>query len=126
MIHGDGRYVLQSAATSEEAPAAIEVEIYAAMLPRAAARDDVRLHRSERTCFDFRVRNVRLLPTLALPEGTPAGTNYIDVFLAEVPSNHPAGAGIFRVATIPVVYRPEASRGREIVLEERELLLFGE
>ena len=125
-ITGDGRFELRSGGGTDEAPSSVIAEIYAEMLPRQSTRDDVRLHRSERVCFDFKVRNVRLLPTLEVDEGTPAGTNFIDVYLSEVPSNHLTGAGIMRVATIPVVYDPKASRGQDIVLEERDLLLFGD
>ncbi len=125
-IVADGRYALRSASASDDAQRSVTAEVYLDMLPPAETRDDVLLRRSERVCFDFSVRNVRLMPTLALDDGTPAGTNYIDVYLAEVPSSNPAGAGIMRVATLPVVFEPKAKRGKELMVEERDLLLFGD
>lgn len=122
----DGRYELFSASTDEEGPLRVVAEVYVDMLPKREARDDVRLRRSQRVCFDFRVRNVQLMPTLELDDGTQAGTNFIDIYLSEVPSNHLTGAGIMRVATIPVLYDPKASRGQDIVVEERDFLLFGD
>ncbi|HWV37230.1 MAG TPA: hypothetical protein VN033_02020 [Vulgatibacter sp.] len=122
----DGRYLLPSASASEEAPLELEVEVYVDLLPRKAVRDDVLLRRSERFCLDFAVYNVRLVPTLELDDGTPAGTNFVDVFLSEVPSNNPTGAGVVRVATFPVEYDPDATKGRRIAVEDRDLLLFGD
>ncbi|AKU92111.1 thrombospondin type 3 repeat-containing protein [Vulgatibacter incomptus] len=126
LVTGDGRYLLRSAAATDDAPLQVEAEVYAELLPFQATRDDVLLRRSERMCFDFSVRNVRLLPTLALDDGTEAGTNFIDLFLSEVPSNHPDGVGIMRVATFPVRYDANAKKGREVVVEQRDLLLFGD
>lgn len=125
-VGGDGRFVLRSASGTDEAPLELEVEVYVDMLPRKAVRDDVLLRRSERFCLDFTVHNVRLLPTLELDDGTPAGTNFVDVFLSEVPSNNPTGAGVVRVATFPVTHDPKAQKGRKLVVEDRDLLLFGD
>lgn len=125
----DGPLVLHSAASvpgDPEAELSIDVDVYVVMLPTEPSRDDVRLRAGDRFCFDFRVKNVKLVQTLALPDGTPRQRNYLDVFLSEVPENDPTAYGIFRVATIPVDYNPGGLRGREIELTDQDFLLFAD
>jgi hypothetical protein len=131
-ITGDGRYVLHSAQSTPDlatGPQSVTVDVAAYLLPRDTIRADVRLRMTERFCFDFRVDNVRLVPTRLLPDTGRPGLNYIDVFLSEVPANNPKTFGVFRVATIPLEYPadPKARAIREpIELIDQDFLLFGE
>jgi hypothetical protein len=130
-ITGDGLYVLSSAGSvpgGDPGELSITVDVAAYLLPFRDTRSDVRLRLSTRSCFDFSVSNVLLVPTLALPD-TEAGMNFIDVFLGEVPSNNPGSYGVFRIATYPAKY-PEDPRARavrpDIELIDQDFLLFGD
>jgi hypothetical protein len=52
-----------------------------------------------RSCYDFRVENIHLAETLALP-GADAGINNIVLTAAEVPFDAPDSNPIYRVATV--------------------------
>jgi hypothetical protein len=130
-ITGDGLYVLSSAGSvpgGDPGELSITIDVAAYLLPFRDTRSDVRLRLSTRSCFDFSVSNVLLVPTLALPD-TEAGMNFIDVFLGEVPSNNPGSYGVFRIATYPAKY-PEDPRARavrpDIELIDQDFLLFGD
>lgn len=103
-ITGDGRYVLHSAASTPMLEQAVTVEVAAYLTPVLPVRADVRLRQSERFCFDFRVSDVQLVDTRLLPDTGQTGVNYVDVFLSEVPANNPNTFGVFRIATIPLLY----------------------
>ena len=129
-INGDGVYVLTSqSSVPGEGELSITVEVSAYLLPTTQVRTDIFLRSSRRSCFDFRVADVQLVPTLTLPDTGIAGVNYIDVFLSEVPSNNPDTYGVFRVATVPLVYpaNPKERAIRpDIELIDADFLLFGE
>jgi len=129
-ITGDGIYVLYSAGSLPgDAELSVTVEVTSYLLPTIEVKTDVRLRQSRRSCFDFRVSDILLVPTLTLPDTGIPGVNYVDVFLSEVPSNNPSTYGVFRVATIPLVYPddPKARAIREdIELIDQDFLSFGE
>jgi hypothetical protein len=131
-ITGDGLYVIPSAGSPPDVPElerSVSVDVFAEQLPRRELRNDVRLRRSTRTCFDFTIDGVRLVDTLEQPDTGLAGVNFIDVFLAEVPVNNPNGYGVFRAATIPVLLDPVVERRRPqptIELITEDFLLFGD
>lgn len=131
-ITGDGTYVLHSARSTPGLPdseQSVTVEVAGYLLPVNATRADVRLRRSERFCFDFRVSDVLLMPTRLLPDTGEAGINYVDIFLAEVPANNPNTYGVFRIATVPLKYPDdplERSVRDDIELIDQDFLLFGD
>jgi hypothetical protein len=124
--------VIPSAGSPPDVPElerSVSVDVFAEQLPRRELRNDVRLRRSTRTCFDFTIDGVRLVDTLEQPDTGLAGVNFIDVFLAEVPVNNPNGYGVFRAATIPVLLDPVVERRRPqptIELITEDFLLFGD
>ncbi len=50
------------------------------------------------------------METLALDDGTRAGTNQLMLYFAQAPEDRIEVPGPFRLALIPVVYAPPASR----------------
>lgn len=131
-VTGDGRYVLQSAGSlgaGQTGEMSITVDVAAYLLPTLLIRSDVRLRRSQRFCFDFRVGNILLVQTSTLPDQPVAGVNYIDIFLGEVPSNNPASYGVFRVATIPMLYPADPTERKirdDLELIDQDFLLYGD
>lgn len=122
----DGRLTLHSAGSDRSDPAgslAVTVEVAAGALPLEPVRQDIRLRRSDRFCFDFKVSNIQLVRTADR-------MNYVDVYLAEVPTNNPTSHGVFRVATVPARYPDDLRRGKgreqRVRLTTDDFLLFGE
>jgi hypothetical protein len=125
-LTGDGKYTLTSAGSDPKDPTkllSVTVEVSAAALPLDIVRQDIRLRRSERFCFDFKVSNIQLVKTRDRK-------NYVDVYLAEVPTNNPTSYGVFRVATVPALYPLDLRRGKgreqKVKLTTDDFLLFGE
>jgi hypothetical protein len=130
-IPQDGQYVLHSLSSKPGLPEgekSITVRVITVLLPSASALDNIRLSSSKRFCFNFRASNITLLQTL--PDENGDTWNYIDVFLAEVPKNNAASYGVFRVATIPIIYSKDPPRRQpaqaEIVLTFDDFLPLGE
>lgn len=129
-ITGDGVYQLLSRSSLPgDGELLLTVQVSGYLLPTVSMRTDIFLRSSRRSCFDFRVADVLLLPTLTLPDTGIAGVNYVDVFLSEVPSNNPDTYGVFRVATLPLIYPPnptERAIRPDLELIDSDFLLFGE
>ncbi|MFO0727993.1 MAG: hypothetical protein U1E65_29705 [Myxococcota bacterium] len=131
-ITGDARLTLQSAGSlvgQDMGELSVVVDVAAYLLPTLQTKSDVRLRRSTRFCFDFRVSNVLLVKTSTLPDQPIPGINYVDLFLGEVPSNNPASYGIFRVATVPLEYPKDPNERTirpDIELIDQDFLLFGD
>ena len=97
------------------------------MLPTEPVRSDVRLRRSRRYCFSFRVSGIQLVPTGRQPDTEQRGINFIDIFLAEVPTNNPKSFGVFRAATVPVILTDDPRLQQPtITLKDEDFLLFGD
>lgn len=91
-------------------------------LPPDDLTENVTILYRERQCLNYTVRNVRLMDTLALDDGSEAGRNRIVLFFAESPVGRLTYPGPYRIAEIPVIYRPPATRipraPRLLVLDE--------
>lgn len=133
-ITGDGHFTLPSASHDPKDPMSdlrLTVDVIASIAPKDAIRSDIRVRNSQRFCFDFRVSDVQLLNTLRDPTTGIAGTNYIDLFLAEVPQGNPRSLGVHRVATVPLQYPQgknlrELPRREDIQMADEDFLLFGD
>lgn len=72
----------------------------------------------DRQCLSYTIRNIRLVETQGLDDGTPAGTNDVRLFFAEMPEGRYRAPGPFRMAQIPVEFRPPEERDPpEAILE---------
>ncbi len=129
-VTGDGVFKLFSdGSVPGDGELSITVQVSGYLLPTSSVRTDIFLRASRRSCFDFRVADVLLVPTLTLPDTGIPGVNYIDVFLSEVPSNNPDTYGVFRVATIPLIYPADPTERAirpDLELIDSDFLLFGE
>ncbi|MBI5480582.1 MAG: hypothetical protein HY906_17120 [Deltaproteobacteria bacterium] len=130
-IPADGEYVVHSISSKPGMPEgelSITVRVISVLLPTVTVQDTIRLSSSKRFCFNFRASNITLLQTL--PDANGDTWNYIDVFLAEVPKNNASSYGVFRVATIPIIYSKDPPRRQpeqgEIVLTFDDFLPLGE
>jgi len=88
----------------------VVVRIDAAGLPPDDVTENVRILYRERQCLNYTVRNVRLMDTLALDDGTEAGRNRVVLFFAETPEGRITSPGPFRIAEIPIIFRPPGTR----------------
>jgi hypothetical protein len=62
----------------------------------------------ETRCYEFKVQNITLVPTLNLPdEDSPKGTNRIYIYAGEEPVNSASGLGIYHVACVEARYLGE-------------------
>lgn len=94
------------------------VSIDAAELSPDDYTENIRVIFRDRQCLTYTIRNIRLLETLELDDGTPAGTNDVRIFFAEMPENRFTAPGPFRMAQIPITYRPPTERDPpEAILE---------
>lgn len=129
-ITGDGVVTLFSrSSVPGDGELSIQLDVSAYLLPTTRVRADIFLRSTRRSCFDFRVSDVLLVPTMTLPDTGIPGVNYVDVMLSEVPSNNPDTYGVFRIATVPLVYpaNPKERAIRpDIELIDDDFLLFGD
>lgn len=99
----------------------IRVRVNAAELPPENTTESVRVIFRERQCLGYTIRNIRLVPTLPLEDGTSAGTNNILLYFAQAPEDRREIPGPFRLAQIPVIFNPPAQRSpADAVLEVRD------
>jgi len=120
-IPTDGEYTLHSISSKPGIPEgelSITVRVLTVLLPSAKAQDTIRLSAAKRFCFNFRVSNITLYQTL--PDANGDTWNYIDVYFAEVPKNNASSYGVFRLATIPIIYSSNPPRR---VPEQAEIIL---
>lgn len=62
----------------------------------------------ETQCYDFKVQNITLVPTLKIPdESSPKGTNRILLFVGEEPMNSAGARGRYHVACLEARYLGE-------------------
>lgn len=120
-VDGDGSYTLPAASYAPiqgEAGRFLTVTIALATMPADNLAEGVRVNLRARSCIDWTVRNVRLVPTLPLagdasvvssPESI-AGHNQVIVYFAQAPEERLTIAGPVRLASIPFVFAPPARR----------------
>ncbi|MFU8804325.1 MAG: hypothetical protein ACNA8W_10990, partial [Bradymonadaceae bacterium] len=81
-------------------------------LPPEDVSESVRIVYRRRQCLSYTIRNIRLMPTLPLEDGTPAGRNHIMLYFAQAPEGRMDLPGPYRMALIPVDYFPDKNRRR--------------
>ena len=112
-VSGGGDFELWSSTFAEiqgDSGRRVFITVDAAELAPSDTTENVRVIFRERQCLTYTIRNIRLLDTLELDDGTPAGTNDIRLFFAETPVGRFRTPGPFRMAQIPITYRPPAER----------------
>lgn len=120
-VDGDGDYTLPAATFAPiqgEGGRFLNVTVALARMPTDNLAEGVRVNLRARSCIDWTVRNVRLVPTLALADGTgaetspetAAGHNQVIVYFAQAPEERLTIAGPVRLAAIPFVFAPPARR----------------
>ena len=108
-----GEFELWSSSFAEvqgDAGKRVFVTIDAAELSPQDVTENVRVIFRDRQCLTYTIRNMRLLETLELDDGTPAGMNDVRLFFAEMPQGRFRAPGPFRMAQVPIMYRPPAER----------------
>ena len=85
----------------------IEVELEAQDLPEERVNETVRVVFRDRQCLRYTIRNIKLMETLELDDGTAAGTNRILLFFSQAPDGRLDVPGPFRIASIPIRYTAE-------------------
>jgi hypothetical protein len=88
----------------------IWVDVDVIDLPPTDTTESIRIVRRTRQCLAYTVRNVRLMPTLELDDGTPAGRNHILLYLGQAPEGRMDVPGPYRIALIPVDFDPPNRR----------------
>lgn len=79
-------------------------------LPDQDETVSLRITFQTRQCLGYTVRNVRLMDTLEAENSFGPGDNRIVLFFAEAPEGRLTGPGPFRVAEVPVIFRPPNRR----------------
>ncbi len=88
----------------------ITVRVDPTLLPDEAEKETIRVVFEERHCVDYTVRNIKLVDTLELEDGTSAGMNNILLYFNTAAPDRLDEPGAFRMAQIPVVFRPPTLR----------------
>lgn len=112
-VGAGGQFELQSSSFADiqgDDGKRVFVTVDAAELSPQSQTESVRVIFRDRQCLSYTIRNIRLLQTLELDDGTPAGTNDIRIFFAEMPEDRFRAPGPFRMAQVPVVFRPPEER----------------
>ena len=78
--------------------------------PPDAVVESLRFVLREHQCINYTIRNIRLMDTRELDDGTPAGLNRIVLFFGETPEGRIGSPGPFRLAEVPVMFYPPSSR----------------
>ncbi len=103
-IPDDGVYRLEAQSPNGETIWA-EVEVHLELLPACADTDEVvtfpLISVSPRNCYDVRISNIKLMPTLA-SDGEPAGLNRVLVFFTQAPEDRLSSPGIAKLAELRV------------------------
>lgn len=100
----------RSAGLPEDQQRKITVEVSPSLLPDQARSETIRVVAEQRHCLDYTIRNIKLMPTRALADGTPAGVNNILLYFNTAPITRLDAPGPFRMAQIPVLFRPPNTR----------------
>lgn len=99
----------------------VRVRVDLAELPDESTTESIRVIFRERQCLNYTIRNIRLVPTLALDDGSVRGTNNILLYFAQAPEDRREIPGPFRLAQIPVIFNPPSQRQPDdAVLEVRD------
>jgi hypothetical protein len=113
-VDGDGTYTLLSPSSREgvEAPEdwSISVRVTVVDLPPQLEREQLLIHRDERHCLAFTVRNVKLVPSVETVMDDLPGWNNIVLYFAEAPMGRMTVPGLFRMSMVPVRYAPPEPR----------------
>jgi len=95
----------------------IRVRVMPADLPPGDVIERVRIVFRERHCLDYTVRNIRLMETQMLDDGTGPGLNRIVLYFAQTPQGRLSSPGPYRLAEIPVYYIPPRREPNAAVLQ---------
>ncbi|OIP29605.1 MAG: hypothetical protein AUK47_27080 [Deltaproteobacteria bacterium CG2_30_63_29] len=88
----------------------IEVDVNVADLPSASQSESLRVVYRDRQCIKYMIRNVQLMGTRELDDGTRAGSNSVIVYFAQAPDGKLDVPGPFRMAQVPIIFNPPAAR----------------
>ncbi len=90
--------------------------------PPDQVNEALRFIQREHQCLTYTIRNIRLMETRELEDGSPAGLNRIVLFFGETPEDRIGSPGPFRLAEVPVIFHPPDQRDPDApilqVLEE--------
>lgn len=127
-VGGGGNFELHSSSYADiqgDDGKRVFIEVDPAELSPQDHTEKVRVIFRDRQCLSYTIRNIRLLETLELDNGTPAGINDIRVFFAEMPEGRFRAPGPFRMAQVPISYRPPDERDPPeaiLVVEDEEFV----
>ncbi|MEM1347750.1 MAG: hypothetical protein AAGI01_04275 [Myxococcota bacterium] len=83
--------------------------------------ESIRVSFRERQCLNYTVRNIRLVPTLAVGDDLPAGTNRLLMYFAQAPEDRLEAPGPYRLRDIRVIFDPPLTREPDdAILEIRD------
>jgi hypothetical protein len=104
-----GVYTLESARSAglpADQKRHVSVRVDPSLLPDESEKETIRVIFEDRHCIDYTIRNVKLVDTQQLDDGTSAGMNNILLYFNSAPPERLDEPGPFRMAQIPVVFRP--------------------
>jgi hypothetical protein len=113
LIDGGGYFDLPSSSWAPEQGddgRFIRVFVDEVNLPPDDVTEALRFVQREHQCIDYSIRNIRLMETRALDDGSPDGLNRIVLYFGETPEDRIGSPGPFRLAEIPVVFHPPDRR----------------
>ncbi|TDP76814.1 vWA domain-containing protein [Bradymonas sediminis] len=113
LIDAAGVFELDSARSAglpDDQKRKISVDINPTLLPDEARSETIRVVAEQRHCMDYTIRNIKLMSTVELADGTPAGINNILLYFNTAVGGRLDAPGPFRMAQIPVLYRPPNTR----------------
>lgn len=108
-----GTYQLDSARSAGLPPdqkRTVTVRVDPSLLPDESEKETIRIVFEDRHCVDYTVRNIKLVSTRELDDGTSAGMNNILLYFNTAAPDRLDEPGAFRMAQIPVVFRPPTLR----------------
>lgn len=88
----------------------VEVEVDPTALPDRSVAERTRVVFRDRHCLEFTVRNIKLMETRELDDGTPAGTNQLLLFFSQSPAGSSESPATYRIASVPVHFDPPDER----------------
>ncbi len=101
---------VRSAGLPADQQRTITVRIEPSLLPEDPKDENIRVIFEDRHCIDYTVRNIKLVGTKQLDDGTSAGMNNILIYFNTAAPDRLDEPGPFRMAQIPVVFRPPTLR----------------
>ena len=84
----------------------IFVRVDRAQLPPRATAERAHIAFRVRQCFAYKVRNIRLVDTLAAEGSSQTGENDLLLYFAQAPEGRPEAPGPYRLAFVPIRYVP--------------------